>query len=807
MGLFSRRDRTQPEPHGGSNARPELQEVQASVSIRNPGLDQSDPRQLVYGILESSGLSLVLSGLVGAEELLEDAARIAPVLGMSRHLGRGFFRLDQDPETTWTVIDGPLGSAIIVACAPGSDSGFVLRAILTPFQSAPRPLAFEMVHLGSTTPAMADLVATSDVVPVWEVPEFADLRPGSAGYVTLPIWARRAARPWERLGLELYRREVTDIDGDSMNVLFGLIESRPLLILGLGPETQGTERYRALAGNGPYSFEQVEGTLAFVRDIPEGTDASALDELAQLIADDFAAGVAALRQADTPALPPEPDGRTIWDRLEAAPAESIISRPFHWPALAVYTTTERIRESVPEEQSTFDSVNALAHQLLSKRGAGFEHSWRASGGAPISPSWLTIESASLDLETGRAVACGHLTHEVWDLPPAHDLGAIDGRNAFSFSEQGHPGGLSWPSSALYVGSSRSGAFLPLDAKANVLSVDLHGPTGTIASLEHLGGSTGAASFYSASGQRRLLTVVEGIAGNEPIRFNGDGSWLLITGSRKSTLVEAATGRSLDLDVANAAWWPLGESSLLTIEHEGGKAVPRIFSLSDNTYTRTFQQITLDAPMLEEFPYLWFPAVSPDGCDLLALTPAGVTDDYQRQHGAGSRTARIRLKDGMGRLLYDPFVDADRTLERDAREARWTQRLPRHPVRLHPDLVAKLESPRLEHEYLSPARWADQSEAILVATLNKAIDLTKAGLPMAHLIPEVLAALAPVAHDSTIWDRQSGWLIGLQQATSNLAADDDAARANVTAWRRYGSAIAAIQAGRTDLIDPVMLSLS
>ncbi len=802
MGLFGRRDQKGPGQPVASKT-PESEVLSEKASIRNPGLDQTDPRQLLYLLLEGSGLSVLLTAPCGAEILLREVVRIAPALGRSSHWGRGFFRLDRDPETIWTAVDGPKGSALVVVCGPGSDSGFILEAVLKPFQVASLPLKMEMVNLGSTTSAVVDIVAGADVVPVWEVPEFSHLRPNSDGHMTLPLWARRAARLWERLGQELYKRQVRDVDGDDMNVLFGLIDGRIILMLGLGLASEGTGRYPALDGQGPYSLERIEETLAYVLPVPDEIDATGLSELSQRIADDFATGMAQLRQATSaPTLPPEPDGRLLWDRLEAAPEESAALRPFHWPALAPYITTERVRESVPESESTFESVNALAHQLRAKRKSGFEHTWRASGDAPISPSWLTIQSATFDPNTGRTVASGHFTHEVWDLPPAHDLGAIDGRNAFSFTEQGHPGGLLWPSATLYVGSSRSGVFLPLDSKANVVSVDLHGPTGTVASLEFLGGSTGAASLYNGTGQRRLLTVVEGIAGNEPIRFSGDGSWILITtASGKSILIEAATGRWLSLEVANAAWWPLGESSLLTIEHEDGKVVPRLFSLAANSYTRTFPQITLDMPMLKKFPYFWFPSVSPDGREILALTTAGVSDDYQSAYGAGDHLARITLEDGNGTLLHEPFLDSAQVLERDVREARWTQRPPQHSVQLHSDLAAKLDAPKTEHEHLSPARWADEAEAILVATLNKAIELTKAGQPMAHLMPEVLASLAPVAHNAAVWDKQSQWLIGLQQATSNLVPDGTVTGDHVAAWGHYGSAIAAIQTGRLDLLDP------
>lgn len=775
------------------------------TSLPDPGLAETDPRQLLYTLLSNSGLSFVLSGPPPVEEILERAARTAPVLRDSRHLGRGFFQLTRDPETTWTAVEGTQGAAVVVTCAPGSNSGLIYEAITKPFQNAPQPLSVGMVHLGSSSQNVIRVLAGADIVPAWEAPPFTHFRPASQGWATLSPSARRAAQSWERLGLDLYKTIVTDIDGDSTSVIFGMFGNRTLLLLGIGSEDEDSGQLQDLDGMGPYTVEYIEGIQAFVRAVPGNVSATQLDELSQSIADDFAAGVARLRTATAsaePVLPPEPEGIPLWKRLESFPSKTTNLRPFRWPALAVYTTTERVRESVPEERSNFESINTLAHHLRAKRGAGFEHSWRSSGDAPISPTWLTVTSASFDPVTGRAVASARLTHEVWGLPPAHDLGAIDGRNA-TFSENGHPGGLYWPAFSLYVGSAQSGAFLPLDAAVNVLAVDLHGATGTIGTLEHLGGSTGAVALYDENGQRRLLTIVEGIAGNEPLRFNGDGSWLLITGSRTSTIVEISTGRSLQLNVANTAWWPLGESSLFTIEHEGGRAVPRLFSLATNNHTRTFSEITLNVPMLKDYPYLWFPSVSPDGREVLVLTPTGVTDEYQREYGTGDRVARVNLADGRGKLLNDPYFNADRSLERDVREVRWTGRPVGHPVQLHPNLEAKLRDPVTEHEYLSQARWAHEAEGILISTLNRAIELTKAHQPMHHLIPEVLATLVPVAKAPDVWERQSEWLISLQKATSNVN-DTPSTNGNAAAWSAFGSAIAAVQAGRPELIDPLFV---
>jgi hypothetical protein len=494
---------------------------------------------------------------------------------------------------------------------------------------------------------------------------------------------------------------------------------------------------------------------------------------------------------------------SMWQQLESPSADSTVVRKFEWPTQSIeYTITERVRNAVPSAESTYESIDSRSRQLRAQRGSGFEYAWRSSQDTLLSPSWLTLNSAAVDAESGRVVAAGHLTHEVWGLPPVYDYGGMSGRNAL-FEDEGHPMGLVWPAQSLYVGSIHTGAMAPLDSTVNVRSVDLFGATSLIATTEFLGSSAGAVSIYDAKGARRLLTVLGDDRGRAPIRFSGNGEWLLVTESgSQSTLVEVATGRWLRLDVGNAAWWPVEDSTLLTITHEDGKAIPMLYSLASNSYTRRLPEIVLDAPLLEKYPYVWYPAVSPDGHELLALTPAGVLQEYQSKNGVGNHLARVNLADGRGILASQAFFDAEQTKESDVDEVRWTARQPAREIHLHPDLEARLSSPVTQHEWLDPARWADEAERILVFSLNKAIALSDRDQDFSHLVPEILSALVPVSHDSNIWERQSGWLRGVKATASRDIVNGYITGSSATAWRRIGAAIAAIESGRPDLIDSV-----
>lgn len=770
-----------------------------SVPLPDPGLPAHDPRQLVHGFLEGCGLSIMLMAPRPIEHVLGEAVRRAPVLANSSPLGSGIMRLNADVNTPWVAVETPSGSAVIVFGTPRSDSNLVMRNIMNPFGASTVPFAREVVASGSAEESVVTFLTGYEVVAVTEFPPFQHIAAAN-GHPILPISARRAARHWNRLAADLYMTTLADFE--DATVCLTLMNGRVELMTPVG-EGQAPAWTTPLLAAGTHRIENFDPTVFIATAAPTLSDGAELDAAARRLVSDVATAYKNARRSATPVAPEKSEQGDLWMRISRLPSGAVPSRPWSRPLRTpAFSLVERVRESLPDE-SSFESVDELARKLRQHRTTGFEHAWRGDGETLLSPDWLTVGSAVLDSETGRVVAGGHLTHGVWGLSPAHDLGAIDGRNAFTFSEAGHPGGLRWPTNAVYVGSVSSGVLVPLDATLNVIAVDLDGRDGFIAVLHHLGGGTAAVTLISATGERRLLTVLEGLAGNETIRFGNDGTWLLVSRSRDSLLVEVATGRWLTLDVANTCWWPGHGSTLLSIHHDDGRAYPTLFDLASNSYSGSFPIIELDVPLLESFPYIWNPAVSADGLEVLATSPAGVTADYQREHGAGSHLVRFTLATGRGTIVASPFLDEEQTLERDVSDVRWVQRpVGGGPVALHPDLVTQLQVPITTHEWLSPGRWADEAEQMLVLTLNVAVDATKQGGPVAHLLPEILAYLIPLASNPEAWARQAEWLVDLRDTTVKLVASGSLQGDLAGFWHQYGSAIAAIEAGRPDLIDAV-----
>ncbi|HMM82841.1 MAG TPA: hypothetical protein PJ998_06660 [Terrimesophilobacter sp.] len=708
-------------------------------------------------------------------------------------------RLENDPNTLWVAVESPFGSALVVFGSPDSDSDLLFEKIMMPFESASSPFSRDIVTRGNTEDEVATILDSCEVVPVSEFAPFRRQEGDSGNFQTMPITARRAAQGWKRLSRDLY---VTTLSEPEQVDVYLMLTGGELEMLTAVGEGQAPAWVNSLVAQGDHRIEIIDPTVMIATPLPLPVDAASLMANASALVARVAQAFAEAQEASAARLPDAPPESHHWKRLASLPDGATPTRAWHLPSvLPSFGYIERVRESTQEDAS-FESTESLATRLRSERSTGFEYAWRGADDGLLSPTWLTLRSAVVDPTSGNFVGAGHLTHEVWDMSPALDLGALDGRN-LSFSGEGHPGGLLWPAQTLYVGSVRTGVLVPLDVTVNALSVDFNSTNSEIALWHHLGSSTGAVSVISADGSKRLLTVVEGLAGNESIRYSPDGEWLLVPRSRDSVLIEVSTGRWLVLEVANTGWWPLAESALLSIEHSDGNAIPVLYSLTENSFTTRFPMIHLDVPLLETFPFVWGPEVSTDGQEILAHSPVGVSVEYQAKHGTGSHVVRFTLASGEGTLVVDPFLNQEETAERDVAEVRWNSAsLPVNSLTLHPDLIAQLKPPVTEHEWLTPGRWLDEAERVMINSLNMAIRQTEENGSAGHLLPEILIALAAIGQVPEIWARKSEWLTGLRDATASRIAAGALVGDVAVFWRKYGEAILAIEAGHADFIDPI-----
>lgn len=480
--------------------------------------------------------------------------------------------------------------------------------------------------------------------------------------------------------------------------------------------------------------------------------------------------------------------RSIWDDLvELGPSTSVEGQWLAPASIPEFSFIERIRQALPEELESREATDDLTSWHRQHRGSGLGGTWRGPDDAILSPSWLVLNSIAADAATGNVVAAGRVDYGCWQL----------GDDAPSFMRV----------DGIYVGSLRTGNLLPLELDISARSVDLDPQNGEIAVLHHLANSTFAVSIISILGSQRLVCILADLAGYERVRYSPDGRWLLVSRSKGTYVIEAATGKWFELDFGNAAWLPSSPSSLLFVGHDEGAPIPQVFSLESNSIVRSLPPVALDVPFLESFPYVWDPVPSTDGAEVLARSPAGVTVEYQKVHGVGNRIVRFDLKTGRGSLLNSVHVNAEGTLERDAFDQRWrTTANTAWSLSLHSDLSARINEPITtpsDPSWIEPGRWADEAEIVLVSMLNRAISLVQEGASVTHLMPEIVVALRAIS-TSPAWEQRSEWLTGLRDILMSMVASGELAGTLATPWLRFAVAIRAIEQGQADQITAITM---
>ena len=775
--------------------------------------EEGDPRYLFHQFLRGCGLTIVIQHPGTSGDLVRQVLPVVPHLARSTPARLGFHHFDHGSDLVWAVVENSYGSALVIFALPDADSMFLVQEVTDPLQQS--GLKPHFVMSGEAVLSLHPVLTDTDIAASQDLP---GLRFEADTTATLSATLRRAAQHWERRKLDLYARDMTDADGDEVTVLLGLDDGHPVVVSTFSvPAQLDLSDLDPIADRGPYEVRRLESDqVMIIRSVGRQVSAQELEECAQTMVDDVAAGLSILRGDGGPAGSDVADlqfaydtewhSMPVWHRVATGPGASVpVRRDLAWPEWEVpYTYIERIRDALPESDDPFEPADALGRELHQLRGSGFEYTWRAAGDGLLVPPRLSLHSAVVEPSTGKVAAIGHPTHVGWDMAPAFDLGAITGSNGLSFPAAGHRGGWTWPAAMLYVGSTRSGLLTPLDGSVGAISVDLDRNSGALAVLHQITGSIFAVTHYPEASDRRTITAIDGLAGNEPLRFSPDGAWLLVSRSSSSILIEADTGRWVELDVPNACWWPGADSALLSLGYETGEVIPRVFDLETNAYSQTFPAVTLDHPFLQDMSHVWFPAVSPQSDEILAMAPVGVSQKYRDEHGVGHHLVRISLMTGQGVLVEPAFVNAAGTAERECREARWTGPTPRRTLRLATTLSARLQLPIS----LTSAGTADADDAepLLVHSVNRAIALTKEGRDAHHLMPEIITKL-PIGHSDRhgVWSRQGSWLEGLRRPIANFIGTGEVSAGAADGWRAFAATIDSLVDGGTPPFDALDVS--
>lgn len=354
------------------------------------------------------------------------------------------------------------------------------------------------------------------------------------------------------------------------------------------------------------------------------------------------------------------DRQRLWDKVETPPPEVGARSSWVFPTeLGDFTYVQSFHEDVPDELLTFDTLDRIGKQLNQSRGQAYEGVLRTADGVRISPPWLHVEDAAVDVPSGRIVLAARVNHQSCGLSPAYETG-IGGRNIRRFVDEGQPPGLYFPSHQVYVGSMKTGVIGPVGFSHDAHAVDYHHGRHLIGVLTHLGSATGAASVIDEAGTWRTLTTIEGLSGGfTPFGFSPDGAWLLVSHHDHVTLVEVTTGRHVEIPVTGGYWWPGSPSTLVTLHNSPDGSFLETFDLSSNKgATRLSNHIVMDRPLDEGFVTGFHMMPSPDSTHVLVSTHAGVRRDYQQLHGCGARIGAVSTTTGRGTVLGDIVLDEE-----------------------------------------------------------------------------------------------------------------------------------------------------
>jgi len=244
---------------------------------------------MVYNLLSTLGLSIVLMSAEPVERTIAEALRVPPTLARSTHYRNGIMRLDADPATFWTAVEGPRGSAVVVFVSASSDSRRATEPIAMLFQrpsSSSEPFVSDRVCQGKVSPAGAAILQECDVVPVWEFQHCAHLVPVD-GFPVTPITLRRAAAGWNRIGADLYQTSVDTGPDESAAIYLVHDNAATRIMTPVALDGQVPDWVHPLARQEGYGLDANDETIGLLSPAPYPVDAAGLGQAALALAQEL----------------------------------------------------------------------------------------------------------------------------------------------------------------------------------------------------------------------------------------------------------------------------------------------------------------------------------------------------------------------------------------------------------------------------------------------------------------------------------------------------------------------------------------
>lgn len=155
--------------------------------LRDPGLADTEPKQLGYQLFNSCGLTFLVWGPRPLTDCFAAWSEAAPAMATTQTRAGFMGAVGGREDSVWVGYASADSSAIAYHCFPDGDVQFIQREIAMNLQHLPAPWKWGLGTVGASLPEdAAQIIQDADVIPVWHLPQLNHLAPTPSATTGLP---------------------------------------------------------------------------------------------------------------------------------------------------------------------------------------------------------------------------------------------------------------------------------------------------------------------------------------------------------------------------------------------------------------------------------------------------------------------------------------------------------------------------------------------------------------------------------------------------------------------------------------------
>lgn len=155
--------------------------------LRDPGLDDTDPKQLGYQLFNSCGLTFLVWGPGSLADCFTAWSEVAPAMTTTQTRAGFMGAVGGREDSVWVGYANDDSSAIAYHCFPDGDIQFIQREIAMNLRHLSTPWKWGLGTVGASLPEdAAQIIQEADVIPVWRLPQLSHLTPAPPATTGLP---------------------------------------------------------------------------------------------------------------------------------------------------------------------------------------------------------------------------------------------------------------------------------------------------------------------------------------------------------------------------------------------------------------------------------------------------------------------------------------------------------------------------------------------------------------------------------------------------------------------------------------------